>query len=531
MKTSKRLALGLLAAASSIALLAGCASGGPGGDSAAGDGTFVIAIGTNPANLNSAVTTDNSIGFIGDAIYERLVLLSADFSIAPRLAESWESNEDATQYTFNLRKDVTWHDGEPFTSADVKYNIEEVLPLHSLGPKITNVLKSVETPDEHTVVINLTEPFGAVVEAMTTFFMLPAHLYEGTDIVTNEYNMTPVGTGPYKFDKFNTGDSVEVSQYDGYWGEQGDAKRVIFKVLPDDSSRTLALQSGDIDFIPETFLDLAQRSVLEGDDKFLVFEAGTMPQQMLMYINSKNEILQDFNVRSALFRAIDREAISSKVYLDTATPAKAPVANQVGWAIDPSIDFTKQFAYDPVEAGKMLDAAGYPAGSDGKRFDIRLSYITGLPTFAGSAQQVKANLEEIGVGVTLEAQDINVYIEETFTKSDFDLSVIELAAYADPSLGSARAYQCNPNRIPFTSASQLCDDAMDAAWKAAGQSSDRAERLAAFTEAQKRVAETLGAAPLASAYSIGAGRADRWDGLGEYANAFEGRVWSALKQK
>lgn len=530
MKTSKRFALGLLSAAASIALLAGCASGS-GGNSGSSDGTFVVAIGTNPAHLNAAVTTDNSVGFIGDAVFERLVTLSDTFEIEPRLAESWESNAEATEYTFHLREGVTWHDGEPFTAADVKFNVEEVLPLHSLGPKITDILDSVETPDDLTVVVKLTEPFGAVVEAMTTFYMIPAHLYEGTDILTNEANMAPIGTGPYKFEKFNTGDSVELSQYDKYWGDQGDAKRVIYKVLPDDSSRTLALQSGDIDFIPETFLDLAQRSVLDSDDKFLVFEAATQPQQMLLYYNTKNEVLQDYKVRAALLRAIDRDAIASKVYLDTATAAKAPIPNQVDWAIDPSIDFTKEFAYDPEKAGAELDAAGYPAGSDGKRFDVRLSYITGLPTFAGTAEQAKANLEAIGIGVTLEAQDINVYIEQAFTKSDFDLSVIELAGYADPNLGVARAYQCNPDRIPFTSASQLCDEVIDAAWKAAGQTSDREARLPYFTEAQKRIAETLGSAPLVSAYSIGAGRADRWDGLNEFANSIEGRVWSALKQK
>src|SRR5690606_2157532 len=223
-------------------------AGGDGGDNA-----FVVAVGTNPAHLNPAITTDNSTGFVGQAVYEPLVLLSNDFELVPALAKSWESNDDATQFTFHLQEGVTWHDGEPFTSEDVKFFFEEVMELHPLGGPIIAVMESVDTPDESTVVLNLSEPFGPVVEAMTSFPILPAHIFAGTDILTNEANMAPVGTGPFVLEKFNTGDSVELKKNEDYWGEQGDVDSLIFKVMPDNSARTLALQSGDVDFIPETF--------------------------------------------------------------------------------------------------------------------------------------------------------------------------------------------------------------------------------------------------------------------------------------
>jgi peptide/nickel transport system substrate-binding protein len=528
MKIAKKMAMTAAAAVAAVGLLAGCAAGPAGGDG--GDNAFVVAVGTNPAHLNPAITTDNSTGFVGQAVYEPLVLLSNDFELVPALAKSWESNDDATQFTFHLQEGVTWHDGEPFTSEDVKFFFEEVMELHPLGGPIIAVMESVDTPDESTVVLNLSEPFGPVVEAMTSFPILPAHIFAGTDILTNEANMAPVGTGPFVLEKFNTGDSVELKKNEDYWGEQGDVDSLIFKVMPDNSARTLALQSGDVDFIPETFFELAQRSVLEGDDRYYIFEAGTQPQQMLMFYNTKNPVLADYDVRQALLRAIDREAVSSKVYLGTATPAIAPIPNQVAWAIDPSIDFTKQFAYDQAEAEKLLDAAGYPKGADGKRFTVSLNYITGLPTFAGTAELIKSNLEQIGVEVNLVAEDVNVYVESTFTNSTFDLSVIELAGYADPNLGSSRVYVCNAGKTAFANASQICDDVIDTAFIKASQTSDRDERMGYFTEAQNRIAETLGAAPIASAFSIGAGRADKWDGLDEFTG-YNFRYWSALEAK
>src|SRR5690606_713086 len=124
-----------------------------------------------------------------------------------------------------------WHDGEPFTADDVKYNLEEVVPLQPLGPPLTDNIGSIEVPDDLTVVIKLATPFAPVLEALTNQVMLPTHIYEGTDVTTNPANLAPVGTGPFKFNEFLPGDRIVVDRYDDYWGAQGAADQIVFKII------------------------------------------------------------------------------------------------------------------------------------------------------------------------------------------------------------------------------------------------------------------------------------------------------------
>src|SRR5690606_38948500 len=111
---------------------------------------YVEAVGSNPPHLNMALSTDVTTRIAATPMFDSLIRLDTDYKIYPSLAESWEANEDGTEYTFKLRDDVKWHDGEPFTSADVKFTIEEVLPLHPLGVTIANATERVETPDDYT---------------------------------------------------------------------------------------------------------------------------------------------------------------------------------------------------------------------------------------------------------------------------------------------------------------------------------------------------------------------------------------------
>src|SRR6478752_219112 len=360
-------------AAAAVIALAGCSPTGSAPAKTATDHTFVVGIPANPAQFNLGVTNESSATFVGRSIFDPLVNLDTDYEVQPALAESWESNADSTRFTLHLRHGVKWHDGEDFTSEDVKFYFDKVIPIHPLGAPIAAVYDKTETPDADTAVVTLKSPFAPFIQALAGHMMLPAHLYEGTDIATNPYNLKPVGTGPFVFTSFTSGDSVVVERNKDYWGEKGDVSRVVYRIMPDANARALAFQSGEVDLA--TMPPLNQVKALKADKRF-AFDKPAMAEHLYGFFNTATPVLQNPTVRQALYQAIDRKEIASKVFLGNGTPSKSPVPNQVTWAIDPSTDYTEQFAYDIQKAGSLLDAAGLPKKSDGNRFSLTLVYRT-----------------------------------------------------------------------------------------------------------------------------------------------------------
>ena len=519
-------ALAALSAVTALALT-GCSSGGDNGAGGDKEVIFVDAIGSNPPHLNSMLNTDSATHQIDSSIFDTIVEIDSAFNVYPSLATEWEVNADATQYTFKLRDDVKWHDGEPFTSADVKYNMEEVFKLHPLGAALDAVQESIETPDATTVIVKLKEPFAPYIEAMSSYKLLPKHLYEGTDVATNPANLAPIGTGPFKFTEFVEGDHITVVKNEEYWGGASAIDKIIFKIMPDANARVLALQSGEVDRITSLFLDSAQTATLAKDSNLYVSSSAKLPEVMTLFFNTRQGPLADAEVRKALYAAIDREAVSKNALFGMGTPSRGPIPAVIEWAADPSVDFTKQFAFDPEAAGKALDAAGYPKGADGKRFSLDIHVASSLPTFVATTEVVKSSLESIGVEVKIMAEDLNVYVDQVHGKNSFDMAVMSFASYEDPSLGVSRLYVCNPENLAFRNPTGMCDAELDQAFAAASQVADRDERRKLFAVAEKRVAELMHTVPLSDDMAQSVTRKDRWTGVDKF-NSLVGFDWMAL---
>lgn len=528
MRVPKKLILIAVTLVTAAGLVTACTPPAvPDADGNGEDDTFVVAIPANPPHFNMGITTDAGATFVSRSIYDPLVHLTKDYEIAPGLASSWTVNADSTEFTFALEEDVTWHDGEPFTSADVKFYFDEVMALHPLGAPIAEVYEETLTPDEHTAVVRLNEPYSPLVRAMSAHALLPAHVYAGTELVTNPANLQPIGTGPFKFEKFVSGDSVTVVRNDDYWSELGGVDRVIYRVMADTNARSLAFQSGEVDL--PIRLPLNQMEQLEGDDRF-AFEAATMAEHLYGFFNTRNEIVNDPAVRAALFRAIDRESISERVFLGTGTASTSPVPNQVTWALDSDVDYTEEFGFDLESSADMLDEAGYPEGANGSRFSISLNVMSSEPLLVSAADLVKSNLAEIGVDVSVVSQETAVYTENVFTNHDFDLTLLSLGAFADPSLGVARAFVCNPDSLAFRNPSGVCDPRVDAAFDAAASLTEDSDRVAAYAEAANANAEIIGTAPLVSYNQVESYRADKWDGIEDFVSR-DRWDWAALQPK
>jgi peptide/nickel transport system substrate-binding protein len=165
-------------------------------------GSLVFLVQPEPPTMAGYVSTSGPIGLLGPKIYDGLFDYDNDGKMVPVLAESVDISEDGKTVTFNLRKGVTWHDGKPFTSADVQFTIMDVLKkVHPRGPNSFKEVSSIDTPDAHTVVLNLDNPAPYMLRALSAYEspMVPKHHLEGEDIKSAKLANNPVGTGPFKF--------------------------------------------------------------------------------------------------------------------------------------------------------------------------------------------------------------------------------------------------------------------------------------------------------------------------------------------
>jgi peptide/nickel transport system substrate-binding protein len=490
----RRLSMRACAVIAACALaLTGCSSTG-GSDSGPENKTLVSAVGDNPANFNPYLTTATSTVVIGSAIYETLTRLDSDSAVQPLLADSWTVSADGLRYELKLHSGVTWHDGAKFTSEDVKFNIEKLFPLSARLSAIAKAVTSIETPDELTVVVNLSTPFAPFLSALATGWIIPKHVFTTSDIATDPANMKPVGTGPFKFDSFLSGDRVELSAYEGYWGAKSNVSKMFWKVMPDANARMLALQSGEVDWLYSSYVDKQQMDRLD-QSKFTKYPQSGVQGIGTAFFNIKKAELSSPAVRRAIYQAIDRDAIKEKVLNGNGTVPRGPIPALFKQLLTGEVDFNKELPYDPKAAASALDAAGFKADSAGKRFSLRFAFQSIYPQDLALGNLVKANLEAVGIAVELQGQDANVWAEKTYS-GDFDISYLNFSSYEDPSLGVSRLYLCNNDKVKFRNASGNCDQAVDEALTRAGQATDPSQRAEYFAEAEKRILETMPAMPL-----------------------------------
>ena len=188
-------------------------------------GRLVVAADSEPRNLNPAIVASNGVFFISSKIVETLAEASYDGKdgLAPRLAVSWEGAADGLSATFKLREGVTWHDGKPFTSADVAFSALQIWkPLQNLGRTVFKDLESVETPDDLTAIFKFAKPtpFQLIRNALPALSsVVPKHIYEVGKIEENPANNAPVGTGPFKFAEYKAGQYYRLTRNDSYWGQ------------------------------------------------------------------------------------------------------------------------------------------------------------------------------------------------------------------------------------------------------------------------------------------------------------------------
>lgn len=524
---NRRRMLGLAAAVAAAALaLSGCAGGGGSGG---GERVFVQAIGDDPMGLNAQLVSGAAASMFSAQIFDTLIRIDDTGELQPGLATSWELSDDGLELTLHLREGVTWHDGEPLTAEDVAFNLEEIVELQTFGASLASHIASVETPDDTTVVVHFSEVYGPVLETLAQQFMIPKHVYEGTDYVTNKANMAPIGTGPMAFDSYESGQQVVLVKNPDYWDGEVQVDRAVYPIMTDPNSRASALFAGEVD---RADLDPSQQKRVSGDPDLALMTDGFFAQDITVMMNGKDSPLADATVRAAVFSAIDRTAITDVALAGLGEPATGFFPPSLEWALNTDIDFDEDFPRDVDAIQAALDAAGYPRGADGTRFTLDVRYIAELSEVAATAEMAKSQLEEVGIALNLAGSSASVFTEKVYTDSDFDLAFLRSTVGADPSSGIVRWYACNPDRAAASNPSQICDQRIQADADGALSTTDRTKRGEYLKDLQDRARELIFYAPISWYYgSFPTVSSKRWEGQLEHQSVTNVVPWTTMTLK
>jgi peptide/nickel transport system substrate-binding protein len=481
------------------ALLAFCvttsapASAAPDPKARYGD-SMVIGIVGDPGTLNGATSSNFVEKIVASNVFGMLIRLDRNFKPVPDLAKSWTISDDGLAYTFKLQEGVKWHDGAPFSSADVKYTIDEViLPFHTRGGTYKTVIDRVDAPDANTVVIRLKAPFGPMMNALgNDFLILPKHLYQGTDIKNNPYNAKPVGTGPFKFVEWKKGSYVILERNKDYFVKGLPyLDRLVFQVIPDASARVLALESGDIDYLAYQALPSSAVPRLKTNPKLVTSADGfeALASIEILTLNVESPLLKDVRVRQAIAYAIDKQVIADKADYGLGKPATGPISSMTAWAYEPNVN---KYPHNPQRAAKLLDEAGFPLKPDGTRMTLRLIADAGVELNRKAGDILKEQLSQVGIKVDLQMVERNVMLDRVYAKRDFDMQVHGFSTGADPAIDVSRLYvSTNIRPVNFTNGSAYRNPKVDELF-AQGQTAFKPEeRAKPYREVQKVLSDEL----------------------------------------
>jgi peptide/nickel transport system substrate-binding protein len=464
-------------------------------------GTLTTIIQPEPVVLTSALNTAAPTGFFSANVFDGLVEYDNEFRLKPALATSWGFSPDGKTLTLRLREGVRWHDGKPFSSADVKWTLENVWrKIHARNQILYKNVTAVDTPDAQTVIVRFSEPSLAILSSLNSngAQVLPKHLYEGTDILNNPYNNKPIGTGPFVFKEWSKGNYITLERNPDYWDKgKPYLDRIVFRVIPDAGARAAALEKGEVQYGPFSPVPLKDVERLSKLPRLAVETRGYdwLSPWLFLDVNVERPALKDVRVRHALAHAIDRNAIAKVVWYGFGKPAVSPVVSSLTEFHDPDVP---RYEHDPKRAEALLDQAGLKPGPDGVRLKLDIDFLPYGDDYKRTAEYLKQAFKRVGIEANVRTQDVPTYTRRVYGDRDFDLSIVWFAGFADPSVGVTRAYWPDliGKNIPWTNGSGYRDPEAKTLIEKAQSSGSPAERVALFKALQRKVQTDLPSIPL-----------------------------------
>jgi peptide/nickel transport system substrate-binding protein len=423
-------------------LLAGCEqqqvavpAEGDAAQPAHGD-TFIEASIGEPNNLLPVLSSDSASSEINRLVYNGLIRYDKNLQLEGELAESWEVSEDKLSFTFHLRKGVTWHDGAPFTSADVLFTyqlyINPEVPT-SYAEDFLQVAKA-EAPDPYTFRVTYEKPYAPALESWGTSIH-PKHLLEGQEITKSPLSRNPIGTGPYKFGKWDAGEKVELMANPNYFEGEPYIHRVVYRVIPDTSTQFLELQSGGLDFMGLTPIQYqTQTDKSAFTHNFNKYRYLSFSYTYLGY-NLTKPLFQDKRVRQAISYAIDKKELIDGVLLGLGHAATGPYKPDT-WVYNANV---KHYDYNPELSRSLLAEAGWVdtngdgvLDKNGEKLAFSIVTNQGNDLRSKTAEIIQRRLKEVGIVIEIRIVEWATFLKEFIFPGNFDTTILGWSGGPEP---------------------------------------------------------------------------------------------------
>ncbi|MBO0142680.1 peptide ABC transporter [Agrobacterium sp. Ap1] len=438
---------------------------------------FVVDLVNEPSSLDPQKQWNPDSYYVYRNVFDNLITRDDAGKIAPQIATSWEY-KSPSEVVFKLRSDVKFHDGEKLTAEDVAFSVTRIIDPAFKSPQLSqfNKIKSAAVTGENEVTITTDGPYPVLLAQLVKLSIVPKHVVE--KIGDDAFNAAPVGSGPYKFDRWDRGSLVALSRNADYWGDKGPFEKAEFRAVPDAATRLADLQAGNADLI--VTLDADQAKQLEGSGSAKVLSALT---ERIAYLKLNPTIapLDKPKVRQAVAMAIDKQGIVEGLLGGFDKPA-SQMANNTYFGFVPNL---KNVEFDPEAAKKIVEETG--AGK------TKLSFATS-PVFDQRIVQALAQmLSDVGFNVEIQLTDMAAYLKRAQS---------EPAQQANFAFGrwSCACQDVDGVLFPLlhssSSWSSLRDPKIDALLVAARNTLDDKERQQAYDGVAKFVADDVPMVPL-----------------------------------
>lgn len=472
-------------------------------------GNIIISESADPQNVNPLYVVDQTSFDMQQALYSPFFeIVGGKLYYGNGLAEKVIPNEDSSEFTLTLKKDLKWHDGEPITADDVVFtldvlvNPDQKVPYSSYGMIDEKPIKA-EKIDDLTVKITLPTPSAGFLGGLSQIYCIPKHIYEGVkDIGSSDLNNAPVGSGPFKFTEYKSGQYFKVERFDD-WFNPVYLDSITFKIVKDANSANAALASGDVN---ARLISPEEYETVSGYKNTTIYSYNSGRVNSLFF-NQNNKALKDVRVRQAIAYALNKEELTQFAFTSSkfATPAYSILTPDTLYYKD---DLTK-YDNDQAKAKELLQQA------DQSKLNLNILYISTNKTMENEALYIQSKLAEVGITITLKPLDESTFknkIQETDAK-DYDLVLHYYTLGEEPSLYADIASSGSRSNY-----SHIDDSALDKLWQEGNTVSDETERAKVYGEIQSTINDNMYIYPIA--YSNGFYAVD---------NAFKGFDKTILK--
>lgn len=490
-----------------LGLIGGCAPAsepGPTGGESKSGGTAVFRILSEPQTLTPLVSTDLIAGLIDAVMSDPLIRLNNEGEYEGRLVKDWTVSSDGLVYTFNLRDNIKWHDGTPITADDVVFTHELILnPDTGIADRIEQMINGkpikYEKVTDKQFTVTVPEPYAPLLSTLIT--PIPKHIWETVD--PKEYKTSPLGqkpimSGPFKFEEYKTGEHIKFVRFDEYWEGTPYLDAIVFQIIPDNNSATVALETGQVHF---SDLSVQNFNKIKAEGKLQTYSNPSGNVQLFV-MNQKKAPFDDVRVRKAICHLLDKQAIVDKAFLGYAQAAHNFMV-PTDMFYDENAVVKYEFNID--KAKDLLAEAGYSPGPDGimqkqgKPLEFDLMVRAGVPEVEQAGIIIQSGLAKAGVKMNLRVTDWSQLVAIITADEDplkFDACIVGYTMGPEPSKYSLVFSTDAHSYVTYS------NPAVDELFKKGEVELDPVERQKIYSELQRIITDDAAAGFLWYPYTL-----------------------------